>query len=244
MLKNINALKKQANSVLLRSYWKTVFTSALLMIVSVGTIYNTISDFFTDLPKVYAEFQASPFAKNAQTNYQIVTIMIILVGGLLLLTSLLRILITLLIKNPVEIGVCLFMKKNIDLENSEKVADICYAFDNNYIKNVKTLFFKDLYIFLWTILLIIPGIIKRYDYRLVSYLITDYPDAHSEELFSLSKKYMYGHRKEAFLLDLVFLPWHILGTITLGTVEILYVQPYKELVDAAFYKRIMNEYNK
>lgn len=54
----------------------------------------------------------------------------------------------------------------------------------------------------------------------------------------MSRDMMEGHKWQAFVLDLSFILWHLLGTITCGIAEIFYVQPYQQLTCAALYRRL------
>lgn len=90
------------------------------------------------------------------------------------------------------------------------------------------------YLILWWFT-IVGGIIKRYSYMLVPYIIAENPDIDSEEAISLSRRMMDGHKMEAFYIDLSFVGWHILGILTFGIVEALWVVPYKTATFTEFY---------
>ena len=68
----------------------------------------------------------------------------------------------------------------------------------SYLKIVGTMFLRGLYIFLWSLLLFIPGIIKSYEYRMVPYLLAECPEMGNSEAFRISKEMMYGQKMEAF----------------------------------------------
>lgn len=95
-----------------------------------------------------------------------------------------------------------------------------------YLNIVKTMFFMNLYIFLWSLLFIVPGIIKSYEYRLVPFLIAENPEMDYKEALELSKKIMYGQKSNAFILDLSFIGWLLLSGITFGILGIFFVSPY------------------
>ena len=100
---------------------------------------------------------------------------------------------------------------------------------------MKTIFLRDLYIFLWSLLLIIPGIVKAYEYMMVPYLLSEDPSMPTEEAFARSKAMMDGEKWNVFVLDLSFLGWNILGACTLGILTVFYVAPYQYLTHAALY---------
>lgn len=116
------------------------------------------------------------------------------------------------------------------------IGKVLSSFQNGYYMNtVKTMFFKGLYTFLWSLLLFIPGIIKHYEYCMIPYLIADYPEMETAEAFQLSREMMYGNKMGAFLLDLSFIGWAILNTLTFGILGVFYVNPYVQATAAELY---------
>ncbi|MCH5261777.1 MAG: DUF975 family protein [Lachnospiraceae bacterium] len=141
-----------------------------------------------------------------------------------------------LLENPFSVGVCRFMVKSV--EDKAEVKEVAYGFDHSYKNIVKTMFQMDLRVFGWACLFIIPGIYKKYQYRMVPYILAKQPDMPYKEALRLSSDMMHGEKWRAFILDLSFIPWHLLGIITCGVVELFYVGPYKYLTQAALYCRL------
>lgn len=145
--------------------------------------------------------------------------------------------------NPFSVGGKRFMVKSV--ENVAQVKEITYGFDHSYKNIVRVMFRMDLSIFLWTLLLIIPGVIKMYEYYMVPYILTENPNMEYKAAMQMSRDMMEGNKWKTFVLGLSFILWHILGTLTFGIVEVLYVQPYRNLTFAALYcqlrdTRVMN----
>jgi len=92
-----------------------------------------------------------------------------------------------------------------------------------------------LYIFLWTLLLIVPGIVAGYSYALVPFLLAEDPDLTAGEAIGRSKDMMSGNRWRLFCLDLSFIGWAILCLFTFG-IGNLFLKPYQEAARAAFYR--------
>lgn len=138
--------------------------------------------------------------------------------------------------NPFWVGVDRFMLKSVD--DKAEIKEIAYAFDHSYLNVVKTMFHMDLRVFLWTLLFVIPGIYKKYQYRMVPYILAEHPDMDYKEVLQMSRDMMNGEKWHAFVLDLSFILWHMLGVITCGMVEIFYVNPYVALTDAALYRKL------
>lgn len=138
--------------------------------------------------------------------------------------------------NPFRVGVNRFMLKSVD--DKGEIKEMAYAFDHSYLNVVKTMFHVDLRVFLWALLFVIPGIYKKYQYRMVSYILAEHPDMDYKEVLQMSTDMMNGEKWHAFVLDLSFILWHMLGMITCGLAEIFYVTPYIELTDAALYRKL------
>lgn len=101
---------------------------------------------------------------------------------------------------------------------------------------------KRIYTFLWTLLFIIPGIIKTYSYSQAELIYKDYHDqgktVSANEAITLSRELMDGHKMDLFVLDLSFIGWYLLSIILLG-IPLLYVYPYEQASKAVFYRAIM-----
>lgn len=104
------------------------------------------------------------------------------------------------------------------------------------------MFFKSFYNFLWY-LTIIGGIIKTYEYRMIPYLLAENPDMNKKEVFARSKQMMKGNKWKTFILDLSFILWEILSTITFELLDILYVNPYKIATSVELYKTLKENNN-
>lgn len=176
-----------------------------------------------------------------------VVVMVIVVTIIILIAVAIGMVVDAFLLNPVEIGCAKFFYKN--LSEPAKVANVASGFDNSYKNGVKVMFFRDLYLFLWSLLFIIPGIIKSYEYKMIPYLLAENPDMTKEEAFAESKRMMDGQKWNAFVLDLSFLGWDILsGLFTMGLLSVFFVRPYKRsaqaaLYDALKYSSVSNENN-
>ena len=106
---------------------------------------------------------------------------------------------------------------NITREEDIRVDDVLLSgFKEQYGRNVVTLFMRSLFIFLWSLLFIIPGIIKSYAYAMAFYLLKKNPGMDAMESISTSKSLMDGNKADLFILDLSYIGWYILGIFTLG----------------------------
>lgn len=105
----------------------------------------------------------------------------------------------------------------------------------------KTLIWVYIRTFLWSLLFVIPGIIKGYGYSMVPFILAENPDLGSSEIIDMSSDMMRGHKFELFVLMLSFLGWYFLAAICCGLGFILLV-PYVMLTLTVFYNKLKAEY--
>lgn len=238
-------LKAWAKEALQRNYWRIVLVSFLSLLfcsgLGAGSSWGrgSASDPDTEIAAVDTDI-ADETATASQTTL-IVQEKARMVGIVLFILIVLVIFVFLYILQvllifPFQVGVCRFMTKSID--DRANVKEITYGFDHSWKNVIKTMFHYDIRVTLWYLLFIIPGIYKQYQYRLVPYILAEHPDMPYRKVLQRSSSLMNGHKWKAFLLDLSFIPWHILGLITCGIVEVFYTAPYQDLTSAALYRRL------
>lgn len=152
----------------------------------------------------------------------------VLGGSLVLIISLAQF----LIGGFVSLGLIQFNMNLID----KKPVDFMDIFSKSDMF-VKALFLRlrlTVFIFLWTLLLIIPGIIKSYSYSMSGFIMTENPEISSKEAIEVSMKMMAGNKWRLFCLQLSFIGWYILGLMACG-IGVFFVQPYVNAAIAAFY---------
>lgn len=96
------------------------------------------------------------------------------------------------------------------------------------------MFMMNLFIFLWSLLLVVPGIIKSYQYRMVPYIMAENPQMNYRDALALSSRMTEGHKLELFILELSFVGWIILGSLLCG-IGVIFVQPYINATFAEVY---------
>ena len=127
------------------------------------------------------------------------------------------------------------------LPKPAEIKELAFGYDHCYKNSVKTLFLRDLYTVLWSLLFVIPGIIKAYEYRMMPYILADDPTLPTSEVFAQSRAMMKGNKWKAFVLDLSFIGWHILSLFTAGLLSTFYVRPYQLMTNAALYEALKYE---
>lgn len=109
-----------------------------------------------------------------------------------------------------------------------------------YGRILGTMILMNIYTFLWSLLLIIPGIIKAYSYAMTPYVLNDEPELSFNAAIEKSMALMEGKKMKLFLLDLSFIGWILLALITLG-IGFLWLYPYMQTARAAFYEDLKKE---
>lgn len=112
----------------------------------------------------------------------------------------------------------------------------------NYLHIVWTYVLMTVKIFLWTLLLIVPGIIKSYAYALTPFIVVEHPELSASEAIAESERLMEGHKFDLFWLQLSFIGWFILCLLTMG-IGFFWLEPYAETSFVAFYEDIKAEDN-
>lgn len=220
-------LKTRAKDVLRTNYWKLVLVALIANVVQ--GVSNTLElEYKTDGSGVSLGILG--IFETSLLGFAPIFIM----GALVIVV--IGIALGIFVMNPLEVGT----KRFFTMSHTDKpeFKELLFAFDHGYKNIVKILLIRDIKLFLWSLLLIIPGIIKGYEYRMVPYLLAENPELSEEEAFRLSRQMMDGQKAEAFVLDWSFIGWEILASLTWGIVGIFYVNPYVHLTDAALYETL------
>lgn len=248
---HIHDIKKTAKTKMYASYWKSVLTALILALVTGGFAAGSSASASTRIETQIGNGAASYewYGRDLMTgpfwNFHLPfaqTWILYLVLGILLLFVLSGLALSIFLLNPLESGCQRFFIVNHVETGRTKLGEIFHGFSSQYLNVVKTMFLRDLYLFLWTLLFVIPGIVKSYSYRLVPYILAEEPGMNSKEAFRLSRAMMDGNKWHAFLLDLSFIGWNILNVFTLGILGIFYVSPYRATANAEMYIALRDQY--
>ncbi|UPA31381.1 DUF975 family protein [Terrisporobacter petrolearius] len=247
-------LKERGKITFKRFYWKAVLVCFICLLLSGGlgsgagsrvsdtydsfmnNDYNYTDDYDYGNDEYYYEEdldQETSQSLNIVEEFFTSGLFFLLMGIFILIFIVLFI-IKLLIVYPIEIGKNNFF---MGIREEEKTLDsLIFIYKSGQLKNtIFTMFMKGLFQFLWSLLFIIPGIIKSYEYRMIPYILSENPEISRERAFEISKKMMKGNKWNTFVLDLSFLGWQILSGITIGILGIFYVNPYVESTNAELY---------
>ena len=121
------------------------------------------------------------------------------------------------------------------IRHQESGLDELFRYFKQFVKLFCLYFMVQLFTALWSLLFVIPGIVKSYEYCMVPYILAENPGMNRKEAFLISKKMMMGQKWNTFVLDLSFLGWRCLEAITFGILGIFYVEPYVQATRAELY---------
>ena len=203
-----------------------IFAAFLLTLVSGGASVPTSTSTWQD--------------SSSQLNIppEILKMVIAVLGGAVIAGFLLAVFVF----NPVQAGLKQFFRQNAtDSSTGLGRENIGLAFSGNYTNIVAAMFTTDIFVFLWSLCFIVPGIIKAYSWRMVPYIIAEDPEITGTEARERSAEMMNGSKWEAFVLDLSFLGWILLGILTLGILNLVFTNPYKAATDAELFRWLNGE---
>lgn len=139
------------------------------------------------------------------------------------------------LKGVLGVGVAIVLLRVIRGEPF-KFSDMFNGF-NNFGTNCLAGILMSVFTFLWSLLFIIPGIVKAYSYSMTNYILAEHPEFTASGAIKESQRIMHGHKADLFVLRLSFIGWALLCVVTFGLATI-YVMPYMQIAEAKFYDSI------
>ncbi len=144
--------------------------------------------------------------------------------------------------SPLNIGYT-YAFNSLYMEGDNAVTGNTFRFGfRRWGRNVWGMFLVGFFTSLWSLLLIVPGIIKFYAYAMTPYILIDNPELSANQAINLSCKMMKGHKFDLFFLQLSFIGWGILSVFT-GGIGLLWLMPYMMSAQAAFYQDIKQNFS-
>ena len=140
----------------------------------------------------------------------------------------------LLIAPPLMVGYSSFVLRIYKGENGD-IGDMFANGFSNYGRNLGGMLWMELFVFLWSLLFMIPGIIKALAYSMTPFILADCPNVRATDAIKLSMRMTHGHKGGIFVMCLSFIGWWILSGLTFGILQILFVGPYTGTSFAGLY---------
>ena len=144
-----------------------------------------------------------------------------------------------LVSGPIAYGLA---KTEMNVVTGKKeqadLADLFSGFSENFTQTIVLKLLQSIFLSLWSLLFIIPGVLKSYSYSMSFYIQQQAENKNWRYALDESMRLMYGNRFRLFLLDLSFIGWYILGSMCLG-IGVLFVMPYHKTARAVFFNSLL-----
>lgn len=143
----------------------------------------------------------------------------------------------LIVTGPLALGLTMISLNVIRMNfvNIEQMFDGFKNFTNAFLLSL----LQSVFVMLWSLLFIVPGIIKAYSYSMSTYILADNPGMAPNDAIKASMQLMQGNKWRLFCLDLSFIGWDLLSALTCGILY-FWVAPYKQAAYAAFYQNLIS----
>lgn len=184
------------------------------------------------------DFRQTAWKKIGEQNKWGTIILIYLIYALIIGALAFTAIGSILVEGPLALGlaVCLLgisRKEDVRLER-------LFSGFNNFVPALLLNILMYVFIFLWSLLLVIPGLIKSYSYAMSNFILADNPTLSANDAITASRKMMDGNKWRLFCLDFSFIGWYLLCGLTFGLLT-FFVEPYHQAARAEFYESIRGE---
>lgn len=229
-------LKSKAKENLREGYWALVVMAMIMSFLTGGGGGGGTSSSSVSEDEISDSF-------NGLSNSELMTTVFVIlgiVGSIVLVALIIGMLLSYFVYNPLIVGVHrYFITATYKEANFSDYNCLGHSFKKgNYMNTVKIMFLRGFYTFLWSLLFVIPGIIKAYEYRMIPYILAEDPEILAEDAFRLSKEMMDGNKWDTFVLEISFFGWHLLSIFTCGFLSIFYVNPYMYMTYTQLYEAL------
>lgn len=194
--------------------------------------------------KTRKEYRAAALSKirGNWTPLVLATLVYFAITGISAATTFGAVLLSIFVLMPVSVG---FYMAFLEFDRDQTRTDVIEGmfkrgFTGDYLHRVLGMFLMGLFVTLWTFLLIVPGIIKSLAYSMTPFILEEKPELSAYDAIKYSEKLMKGHKTELFLLELSFIGWMILATLTAG-IGYLWLIPYMQVTVSEFYEDLKKE---
>ena len=228
---NSKELRKKAWESLKGKYWMA------FAVVIVTGIISSAANMFTSFGQQLSEVLG--MVDPAEMDSVMVTGALVL-NGVVIILSIIGLLIGIFVTGAITVGLGNYFIKNTYSKPS--FADAFSGFRIKYGRNTGTILLMGIKLVLWTLLFIIPGIIKTYEYEMIPYILADDAEISSKDAFKKAKQMMKGNKWRLFKLNLSFIGWTILCIPTLG-IGTFFLIPYINAANAEFYAELKKKQN-
>lgn len=230
-------LKSKAKKFLKKHYWKAFSVCLIVALLSGGISNGTTSTHINNgAGEEYYTVRISPskdlfsFLDKGIKNPLVFKMTLETFISLIVI----GIIISIVVVNVLEVGQSRFFIQGF--KGEPEIGTLFTTFKNGeWLPITGKMFLMNIYLLLWTLLFVIPGIMKSYEYRMVPYILSENPHIDLSDAIKISKEMTSNEKWEIFVLDLSFIGWYLLGGLFFGLGGI-FVTPYHEATVAKLYQ--------
>ncbi len=229
-------LKENAKQPLRQSYWMAFAVSLVVALFTGDAVKSVFTYNYNNIDVIYSNGLFRELYYNIPWITKVGFAWFMTMLGVII--SFIGIAYNAFVGNILEISQAHFY-----LENRKYPApfiEILSGFKENYIKKVGVMFMRNLFISLWTLLFIVPGVIAQYKYWAVKYIMSENPNLSWQHALDMSKRMTEGRKMDLWVLDWSFMGWYILGAFLCG-IGIYFVNPYYNQTQAEAYEFIKQD---
>ena len=227
MLKS-KELRKKAWESLKGKYWMAF--AVIIVTGLIASVGNAFVSFGQQLGEVIGMVDPAEMDSTMAVGALVLSVVV-------MVSAIIGALFSIFVTNAITVGVSNYFIKNTYSKPS--FGDAFSGFKVKYGRNIGTLLLAGIKTVLWTLLFIIPGIIKSYEYAIIPYILADDPEISSKDAFKKAKEMMKGNKWRLFKLELSFFGWFILCVLTVG-MGTFFLIPYVNAANAEFYAELKN----
>ena len=229
-----STLKNRAKIKLQGQYGQSVLVSLIysMCISALSSVGTAVSLFTGGLPLFRDLFNAVEsgnadafFASDAPFRYSVTVSPLTSLGSIA----------TVLVAGPLAVGLAHYFLRVTD-RNNPQIADLFAEF-KNFGNTVVLNLLIGIFTFLWSLLFIIPGIVKGISYSMAPYIMAEHPEIKPLDAIKMSKQMMEGHKGEYFVLQLSFIGWFLLCVLTC-CIGFIFLSPYMSAANAEFFNEV------
>ena len=228
-MSNSKELRARAWESLKGKYWMAFLVTIVAGLI--GSVGNAFVSFGQQLGEVLGMVEPAELDST-------MAIGALVLSGVVIISAIIGGLYSIFVTDALTVGTCNYFIKNTDSKPSFK--EIFSGFKVKYGRNIGTLLLVGIKLVLWTLLFIIPGIIKSYEYSIIPYILADDPEISSKDAFKKAKQMMKGNKWRLFKLEFSFIGWFVLCVLTLG-IGTFFLIPYISAANAEFYVELKNK---
>ena len=192
------------------------------------------------ISEIKSEARAS-LSNNIFSSQWIMILLVILVGNLIIgfAATVLPGIGALLLTGPIMSGICYVILLLTRGKTEVDITDLFVSFKTGFSQRLVLGLMMAIFTFLWSMLFIIPGIVKSYSYSMAYYISIDNPSLDWNSCINESRRMMNGYKAKLFIMDLSFIGWAIVGALCFG-IGSLWVSAYMQTARAHFYEDLKN----